>query len=57
MLSPTELTHMAEHFYGYGRWGAPFWFIGSSSVVFAKFSQSPFRVVCSPACRSGASPK
>jgi len=27
MDSP-ELSHMAEHFYGYGRWDAPFWFIG-----------------------------
>lgn len=22
-----ELENMAEHFYGYGRWDAPFWFI------------------------------
>jgi hypothetical protein len=24
----SEDSHMAEHFYGYGRWDAPFWFIG-----------------------------
>jgi hypothetical protein len=24
----SDLAHMAEHFYGYGRWDAPFWFIG-----------------------------
>ena len=27
-LNPSELDHMAEDFYGYGRWDAPFWFIG-----------------------------
>jgi hypothetical protein len=27
-LSPSELDFMTEHFYGYGRWDAPFWFIG-----------------------------
>jgi hypothetical protein len=27
-LPPSELDHMAEDFYGYGRWDAPFWFIG-----------------------------
>jgi len=27
-LSQQELAHMAEHFFGYGRWDAPFWFIG-----------------------------
>ena len=27
-LNPPELDHMAEDFYGYGRWDAPFWFIG-----------------------------
>ena len=24
----TELSHMSEHFFGYGRWDAPYWFIG-----------------------------
>jgi hypothetical protein len=24
----SELAHMVEHFYGYGRWDAPFWFVG-----------------------------
>jgi hypothetical protein len=28
MLRPSELDHMAEYFFGYGRWDAPFWFIG-----------------------------
>lgn len=28
MLAPIELAHMAEHFFGYGRWDAPYWFIG-----------------------------
>jgi len=27
-LSQQELENMAEHFFGYGRWDAPFWFIG-----------------------------
>jgi hypothetical protein len=27
-LSQLELADMAEHFFGYGRWDAPFWFIG-----------------------------
>ena len=27
-LSQRELAQMAEHFYGYGRWDAPYWFIG-----------------------------
>lgn len=27
-LIPSELAQMAEHFFGYGRWDAPFWFIG-----------------------------
>jgi len=26
-LSGSELAPMAENFYGYGRWDAPFWFI------------------------------
>jgi hypothetical protein len=24
----SELDHMAEDFFGYGKWQAPFWFIG-----------------------------
>lgn len=28
IASEPELVHMAEHFYGYGRWEAPYWFIG-----------------------------
>jgi hypothetical protein len=24
---------MAEHFYGYGRWDAPFWFIGPEAAM------------------------
>jgi hypothetical protein len=27
-LNPPDLDRMAEHFYGYGRWDAPYWFIG-----------------------------
>jgi len=27
-LSQSELDHMAEKFFGYGRWDAPFWFVG-----------------------------
>jgi hypothetical protein len=27
-LNSSELDQMAENFYGYGRWHAPFWFIG-----------------------------
>src|ERR1035438_9104836 len=27
----SELAAMAEHFFGYGRWDAPFWFIGSEA--------------------------
>lgn len=27
-LSQQELAHMAEHFFGYGRWDAPYWFVG-----------------------------
>jgi hypothetical protein len=30
-LSESELAHMAEHFYGYGRWDAPFWFMGAGA--------------------------
>lgn len=28
MLDSPEIRYMAEHFYSYGRWDAPFWFIG-----------------------------
>jgi hypothetical protein len=28
MLSQSALDHMAEHFFGYGRWDAPYWFVG-----------------------------
>jgi hypothetical protein len=27
-LSGSELAKMAEDFFGYGRWEAPYWFIG-----------------------------
>lgn len=27
-VDPSELAQMAEHFFGYGRWDAPYWFIG-----------------------------
>jgi hypothetical protein len=27
-LNPSEFAHMAEHFFGYGRWEAPYWFVG-----------------------------
>jgi hypothetical protein len=27
-LNPPELYYMAENFFAYGRWDAPFWFIG-----------------------------
>lgn len=26
-LGDPELADMAEHFFGYGRWDAPFWFV------------------------------
>jgi hypothetical protein len=26
--SPSDILQIAEHFFGYGRWDAPFWFIG-----------------------------
>lgn len=29
----TELAHMAEHFFGYGRWDAPYWFIGPEAAM------------------------
>jgi hypothetical protein len=29
--SGTKLDPMAEHLFGYGRWDAPFWFIGSEA--------------------------
>ena len=28
-LSQQELENMAEHFFGYGRWDAPYWFISA----------------------------
>jgi hypothetical protein len=28
-VSQTELDRMAKGFFGYGRWDAPFWFIGA----------------------------
>ncbi len=27
-LGTCDTVHMAEHFFGYGRWDAPFWFVG-----------------------------
>jgi hypothetical protein len=28
-----ELAQMAEHFFGYGRWEAPYWFIGREAAM------------------------
>jgi hypothetical protein len=32
-MTLSELDHMAEHFFGYGRWDAPFWFIDSEAAL------------------------
>lgn len=40
MLSPTELAHMAEDFYGYGRWEAPYWFIGPEAGMGKDYDDS-----------------
>ena len=29
----SELAQMAKDFYGYGRWDAPFWFIGREAAM------------------------
>lgn len=34
-----ELAQMAEHFFGYGRWDAPFWFVGPEAGM-AKMGDS-----------------
>lgn len=28
-----DIIHMAEHFFGYGKWDAPFWFIGPEAGI------------------------
>jgi hypothetical protein len=31
--SRSELAHMAEHFFGSGRWDVPYWFIGEEAAM------------------------
>jgi hypothetical protein len=45
-LPPSELDRMAEHFYGYGRWDAPYWFIGPETHCYQSRYGNSDVVIC-----------